>query len=144
MPFETGPYVQAACFCERALEEKDGVLTLIRIVDRVTHTVAGAEAPREMPPFTYPIMAVIMLKAGQARGRHELSILRQLPSGVKDTEGPTFPVFLESEDRGHNVVLRMEMVFEQEGVYWFEVLLDGELLTRMPLRAVYSRLTTRG
>ncbi len=31
-----GPYLQAAFFCERLLEEADGVLSAIRIVDTVT------------------------------------------------------------------------------------------------------------
>jgi len=32
----SGPYVQVAAFCERVLEEKDGVLTAVRIIDRFT------------------------------------------------------------------------------------------------------------
>jgi hypothetical protein len=34
--FANGPYLQAAFFCERLLEEADGVLSAIRIVDTVT------------------------------------------------------------------------------------------------------------
>ena len=33
-PFERGPYIQVAAFCERVLQEADGVVSLIRIVDR--------------------------------------------------------------------------------------------------------------
>jgi len=30
-----GPFVAFAVFCEKALQEKDNVLTLIRVVDRI-------------------------------------------------------------------------------------------------------------
>lgn len=30
---DTGPFLQMAVFCERLLEEKDGVLSAIRIID---------------------------------------------------------------------------------------------------------------
>jgi len=31
-----GPYVQVAAFCEQVLQERDGVHSLIRIIDTVT------------------------------------------------------------------------------------------------------------
>ena len=34
-PFELGPYVQVAAFCERVLRESDGVMSLVRVVDRI-------------------------------------------------------------------------------------------------------------
>lgn len=141
MAFEQGPYVQLACFCERVLEQKDGVLSLIRVINRVTQSATGPEAPREMPPFVYRLSAVIALRSGQARGRHEVKIVRELPSGLKDTErAPTFTVHLTGQEQGHNIVVNIEMPFEQEGLYWFDVLFDDELLTRMPLRVSYTRM----
>jgi len=141
MAFEQGPYVELACFCERVLQEKDNVLSVIRVINRVTQTAAGPEAPAEMPPFTYRLSAVIAVRSGQARGRHEVKIVRELPSGVKDTErAPVFTVHLTGQDQGHNIVINMETPFDQEGVYWFDVLFDDQLLTRMPLRVSYTRM----
>jgi hypothetical protein len=40
-----GPYIGAAFLCEKILQEKDGVLSAIRIVDRITHSAVGPEAP---------------------------------------------------------------------------------------------------
>jgi hypothetical protein len=52
MVFERGPYVIAAAFCERALQERDGVLSLIRIIDKWTTAVTGPApiVPDRMPP----------------------------------------------------------------------------------------------
>ncbi len=36
-------------------------------------------------------------------------------------------------------VYSMAIILKEEGLYWFEALLDGEFLTRMPLRLIYQR-----
>ena len=41
-----GPYLHAAHFCEKLLTEKDGVLSAIRIIDRITVTASGATPRR--------------------------------------------------------------------------------------------------
>ena len=45
-----GPYVTTAVFCETVLQESSGVLTLVRIIDRMEITASGSNAPEEMPP----------------------------------------------------------------------------------------------
>jgi len=42
---------------------------------------ARPDAPEDMPQFTYTLKLVIMLKSGAARGRHELKVVPELPSG---------------------------------------------------------------
>ena len=49
-------------------------------------------------------------------------------------------VVFEGEDRGTNLILTLNIVVDQEGVYWFDVLLEDELLTRIPLRILYQRI----
>ncbi len=60
-PFERGPFVQIGGFCERILREADGVLSLIRVVDVVTHSEHRPDAPEEMPTFHYPLTLVLAL-----------------------------------------------------------------------------------
>ena len=141
MQFEQGPYLKMACFCERILRETDGVVTLVRVIDRLTHTEAGPSPPAEMPPVTYEMKVVIMLIPGQALGRHELKIERELPSGIRE-EPITLTVQMEGADRGANVVIDVKMTFPLEGLYWFNVYLNDALLTRMPFRVMYQRLST--
>ncbi|MDI7274919.1 MAG: hypothetical protein QME94_02965 [Anaerolineae bacterium] len=141
MTTENGPYVQAACFCEMVLEDKTGALSLIRIIDVLTHTSAGPNPPEEMQPFAHELTLVVMLKSGAARGRHELSIVPELPSG--ETRDPiVLTVHFEGEERGHNVVARLVYTFTLEGLYWFGVFLDGEKISAIPLRIKYNRLLT--
>lgn len=139
MAIEHGPYLQVAAFCERVLAESDGVLSLIRIVDRIIQTVSAPEAPESMPSFSYNLTAVIALKAGDARGSLEVRMEMEDPSGIR-TKGPTMTTHLEGEDRGQNLVFNMQMNFTSPGLYWFNVYVDNQLLTRMPLRVVYTRI----
>jgi hypothetical protein len=140
----SGPYLTAACLCERVLEEKDGVLSAIRIVDRIMlQGVAppGVEMP-PMPPVPIMLVALVTLKNGSARGSRRLSLQPIAPSGFK-LPGPSVPLLLEGDDdRGVNVRLVIQFQAQEEGLYWFDVLLDDELLTRMPLRVVYQVVTT--
>src|SRR5258708_39042708 len=39
--FDTGPYVNIATFCEKALQEVDGSLSLIRVMDQINVQAAG-------------------------------------------------------------------------------------------------------
>src|SRR5260370_752594 len=59
-----GPYVAVATVCERVLQEQDGVLSVIRVIDRIIHGVAGPEAPDEMPPMTAQFTLLLKLRSG--------------------------------------------------------------------------------
>jgi len=142
MGYEQGPYIQMAGLCEKVIEDKTGALSLIRIIDTITHTEARPDAPAEMPPVNYPMQMVIMLKAGRARGRHELKIIPQLPSG--ETKNPLIrSIHLEGEERGFNNIINIVFTFTMEGLYWFNVYLDDSLLTKIPLRIKYNRVVTQ-
>ena len=142
MTLEQGPYIQMAGLCEQVIEDKTGALSLIRIIDTITHTEARPDAPTEMPSVTYPMKMVIMLKSGRARGRHELRIIPELPSG--ETKPPfTRSVQMEGEERGFNNIINMVFTFTMEGLYWFNIHLDDSLLTRVPLRIKYNRIVTQ-
>jgi hypothetical protein len=141
MSFKDGPYIQAACFCNLVLQDTSSALSLIRIVDTVTHTASGPQAPEEMPPFTHPLTLVVMLKSGNARGRHDLKIAPEFPSG--EAQEPLIStVYFEGEEKGHNLIHQIHFVFTQEGLYWFHIFLGDEKCTSIPLRVRYHRTVT--
>jgi hypothetical protein len=141
MPGETGgPYVQMACFCERVLQEKDGVISIIRVIDRLIVTASGMDSPEEMVGGQINFPVVIVLKAGFARGSHTLKLIPISPSGSKMGE-TNMAVLFEGDDRGVTVILQVTLPAQEEGLYWFDVILSDQLLTRIPFRLVYQRLT---
>jgi hypothetical protein len=138
-----GPYLQLACLCEKVLNDSDGVLSLIRIVDRLIQTATGIDVPDQMPPFLLSdIKLVIALKAGEARGRYAIKIRPEDPSGIQLPPFET-PIQLSPGNQGVNLVSDLQFAVQLEGVYWFDVLFvpGGEaedwLLTRIPLEVLY-------
>jgi hypothetical protein len=136
-PFERGPYLAAAVLCERVLTEKDGVNSLIRIVDRITHTATGPEPPLTLQPFKHTFWLYVSFKSGSARGVKDLSIRIQKPSG-DSPPALTLPVNFEGEDdRGANVAAQLELEIDVVGVWWFDISLDSVHVTKLPLRIIY-------
>jgi hypothetical protein len=140
MSVHEGPYV-TALLCEKVIEEKDGVKSAIRIVDRITRTMVGPDASAELQPFDYPIFLLIRMKPGRARGVYGIKVNLVKPSGdsVSVLQGPIN--FEGDEDRGVDIVGQIQMRIETTGIYWFEVSLDDkgkeELMTRLPFRVIY-------
>lgn len=127
-----------ATFCERVLEEKDGVLTLVRVIDQFAITAHGPEVPDELPSGgILELTLVVSLKSGSARGRHELAIRAEQPSGQHLGE-QKFDLHFNGDDHGVNAVLPIA-VPAIEGVYWFDILINGKRISRVPFRFLYSR-----
>ena len=140
-PFERGPYVQLAAFCERVLREADGVVSLIRVIDRITHTERGPNPPEEMPEVHFPLFLVLTFKSGTSRGRHNLTITPEQPSG--ETLQPiTISANMEGEGKGINIGSRIDLPYRLEGLYWFNIQFDNQIITRIPLEVRYSRMVT--
>ena len=53
----------------------------------------------------------------------------------------TMPLLFEGEERGVQIFVNLNMQVTEEGLYWFDVLLEGATITRVPLRVIYQRLT---
>lgn len=134
-----GPYLIAAIICEKILQEKDETISLIRMVDRIVVTTNATGSPEAMPPVAMNLAALISFKSGSARGRYIVKWRTETPSGNRLPE-QLLPILFEGDDRGVNLILSLNMIAEQEGVYWFEVLLEEQLFTRIPLRVLYQRI----
>lgn len=133
---EGGPYLQAAFFCERLLEEADGVRSAIRIVDTVI--IQGGESSPEAAPATVNLTLFIAFKAGQARGSHDLTVEMEEPSeddARHERKRYTQPIIFDSTwDQGVTIVMPVAMTAVDAGLYWFTVALSGRFVTRVPLR----------
>jgi len=132
-----------AVLCEKVLDERDGVLSVIRIVDRLTQTAVGPDAPEQMPAFLSDgLTMVITVKADQARGRYGIKIRPEAPGGFQLPE-TEHTINLSAGPAGVNLVMPVVFPIGEEGVYWFDVFLsapapqEDRLLTRVPLEVQY-------
>ena len=140
----TGPHLIVATLCERVLTETDGVLSVIRVVDRITQTASGPEAPDQMPPFILDwLTMLIALRSDQARGRYGIKVRPEAPGGFQLPSAEQ-AIQLQSGPSGANLIMPLVLPITAEGVFWFDVFLTGpapqqdRLLTRVPLEIVYQ------
>ncbi len=136
-----GPYLIHAVVCERVLQEQDGVLSLIRVIDRITALTiqyAGPGAPAfspPPPPASTSVTFALGFRSGDFQGTLPLRLRIDTPSGLKLPE-VQLSVLFEGADRGANVILPMQFPLQEEGLHWFTVELGGDAVTRVPLRVI--------
>ncbi|MEN6393355.1 MAG: hypothetical protein ABFD53_06075 [Anaerolineaceae bacterium] len=133
-----GPFIHAACFVENVIRDDTGTFSLIRMIDRITRAAASPNPPENMEPFDYPLRIFIGLKSGEARGHSEIRIVPELPNG-QSLDPFIVKAHFEGEEHGFAAVFNIVMNFPYEGLYWFKVFVDDNLMTSMPLRIVYDR-----
>lgn len=143
MVFDNGPHLIVATFCEQAIEDKTGVLSLIRIVDRKNVTAEGPNAPKEMPPVPLDWVLVLNFKSGQAKGSYQIKVEPELPSGIR-LEPFTLSAHFEGGNRGVNIIVRPRMKIEMTGIYWFRVYVEDEFVTKIPIEVIYTRISRPG
>jgi hypothetical protein len=131
-----GPYVQVAAICMTPLVEQQGYLSVIRMQDRIQ--LAGPGDQMKPQPL-HNLSLVISLKAGEMRGKGTIKITPHSPSG-KDMPSAEVPALFEGDERGCVIATPLAVVAEEEGLYWFDVSLEGALLTRIPLRVMYQKM----
>lgn len=134
------PLLKAALICENVIQRADGVLSLINIVDQRTITARGPDLPEEMPPHEWEFYLIVIFVAGVYVGKARVSISVQSPDGMRK---PIHSAehFFEGGGRGWNVITQMKFTFKTEGLYWFEVYVNDQAVTRVPMRILYSRVT---
>jgi hypothetical protein len=134
------PYVAVATFCDKVLEGKDGVFSIIRIVD-----VVKVAVPTHLPADTKPAVELpllIVLRSGDARGKASLRLNLRTPSGVVKWAAEPIPVAFTGDNENTTIQVQFRVGVEEFGLYWVEVLLDDRLLTKVPLTLREQRPAT--
>lgn len=131
----SGPYLATAVLCEKVLRESDGVVSLIRIVDRIVVSTSG---PVPELPAQWAVQSELTLfvafKPGAALGKEQVVIQIERPDGIRSTLA-NLPVVFEGEDRGAQALLALNAVpLHQEGLYWFHIRLGEQFVTKASLR----------
>lgn len=134
-----GPYVAVAALCEKVLQDNEGRMSMINVVDRWTVNTSGPDAPEQMPQATITATMVLVFKSGLFRGAASVKVVVIKPNGERGPE-VTFPALFEGEDRGVGIISNTNFVLDEPGLYWINVYVQDELKTRMPLRLIYQRM----
>jgi hypothetical protein len=120
----SGPWIQTAVLCERVEGEDLGKVTAADIVDGVA-IEGGSQLDLNL---------MIALVRGDWQGAIRLHVVAYNPEGAAisamDVEGdpPAIPYALS------RIVVPIELVPGQPGVYWFDLTIEDRIITRVPLR----------
>jgi hypothetical protein len=128
----TKPLVSVACVCEKILQEKDGVLSAIRLVDTIYIERMVEALPENLKPG-FQIAALVSLKSGDIIGEQEVRVVLRKPSGEVNDIGK-WKVVLQGGEHGANFALNFMLSGTEFGLFWFDVIWQGEVLTSMPLK----------
>lgn len=125
------PYLNAGFFCENVLQESDGVVSAIRIVDRIFIPRVNAldSEQKEVAVLTL----FLAFKSAGYVGEGTVKLSSVAPSG-KQLKAIELKIELPKEpNAGANVIARSAFAFHEEGVHWFDVFFNDELVTRTPI-----------
>jgi hypothetical protein len=134
--------VNAALLCERVLQESDGTLSAVRIVDQLTYQAIPRDSPpdAEVVPAPMRLALLLMVKDPAGSGDHALQIVARPPSGEPSEVGAqSVQVALgQGQVAGANVVVNLVLALKEEGLHWFDIHLDNALLTSVPLHVRFD------
>src|SRR5262245_33230545 len=130
----TKPFVHVACFCEHLLEDKDGVLSPIRVIDTMYVEGPIPPLPPGSPADAEPaamVSGLISLKPGDVTGPRKIQLVLRRPGSEPKNLHPNggWEVDFKGEERGVNLKMNFPMGIQVFGLCWFDVLCNGELLT---------------
>jgi hypothetical protein len=125
----TKPFVSAAFVCERVLQEKDGTTSAIRIIDNFYIPASIA------PDTSMPVTVFIGLKSDVPR-EGIITVIVNTPDGKKNELPDKWPISFSSAVTGANLILTFGLFVRHVGTTWIDVVYDGEMLTRTPIRLV--------
>lgn len=140
---KSGPFLAAAFCCEQTLEDKDGTISAIRIVDRFTITLP-ASVPANYPSKTHrlPVSfnALVSFKTGDSPGTHTVRCEMVSPSGKVNERAfvQTF-AFLEQYTGSVNVRMPIAVGVKQGGLFKMNVYLDDRFMTQVPFEIILER-----
>lgn len=120
------PDLQSSILCDDVRQEMNGKFILIGLFDAIG-------APKF--PMVYPrLFMVTRWCSGQGEFKQRTRILR--PDGVTVlAEGKDIPVRLPNpEATATNIEAFLNVAFQEPGTHWIEILLEGDIKIRYPLR----------
>jgi hypothetical protein len=134
-----GPWLLLAVVCQTALVENNGQLSIIRIFDRMV--VPGTA--EQMGQTTINFTIVVIFKAGELYGNHKIGIQPYTPNN-EPMPPMEFPALFEGQERGIQIILPIGFPVSEDGLYWFDVSVNGQRYTRIPLRIIYQQIALPG
>lgn len=125
---------------ERVLEEKDGTITAVRLVDRMELTIQrvlgdGPEVPPDLPIEAQAHLAVLLRQLDGPPSHHTLKLMILGPGGVVLSASQAIEVPL-AVDKGANFISPVSFPVPASGGYAVHLVVDDQLLDVWPIEVL--------
>ncbi|MGC2192039.1 MAG: hypothetical protein WA751_06870 [Candidatus Dormiibacterota bacterium] len=134
-PAPKSPNLIFAVICERVMQEKDDVMSIIRVVDTIRVLATSPRATGVQPPLIPLNMALGFRPETPLDGELRLEI--QSPGG-EEFPPMTIPLAMRGGGDGANVVVPLLFNAKEPGLYWVDVTFANRRLARVPLRVAFG------
>jgi hypothetical protein len=129
-----GPFLTMALICERVLNEKDEVKTIVRVFDRLIISTLPPGAPPEAK-IVAQFTLVAAFKSGDYTGTKNVQVsVSGDATYVGAVNAPSVPLVFAGGEQGPTLILDIAIAVNKPGLLWFDVLLDADRVSRIPLR----------
>lgn len=132
---ESGPYVCAALLCDRVLQEQDGTISIIRVIDTINHSIPpGSTSVLQIPVDATLVLA---LRSGGYEGPGEITLrIVKSEDGSEVFSAPPVPVAFGGRMNGPTMIFNLagNTFLPGPGEYWFEAIIGDAVITKIPLR----------
>ena len=120
------PDLQASVICDDVRQETNGKFILIGLFEVIT---------AQQFPLMFPRICVVTRWCGGEGVFRQMTRLLKPDQSAVLVQGQSISVrLLNAEATATNVEIFINTGFEQPGTYWVEIMLDGDLKMRYPLR----------
>ena len=93
----------------------------------------------KMPPAVIPLTLVLSFRSGIFRGPAQITVAPTSPSGTVMTQMVSQVLFEGDDERGAGIINQIQFPALEAGLYWFEISVNGQSYTNVPLRVIYQR-----
>jgi hypothetical protein len=133
-----GPFVSVTLW-ENVIEERDGTLTAIRLIDQLNIDVPPSVGPDVETVLVPKSLAILVtIRDGEPNRAYEINIRLRSPDGRTLTFEPAGRVIAGGSVNGANFIARTSFGSQLEGLYHFDIALGGDFMTSVPLRVAYG------
>lgn len=137
------PYLAAAVICEKTLQEADKVVTVMRIIDTIgvdapEFDVAKKKSLKEGKGLmmTMPLTLYLCFRRGNTVDDLPFQINYVDPNKKVHKRAVFGTLHFKgdfSQGYGINIFVPLHIAWERPGLYWYEIEVAGNVITRVPL-----------
>jgi hypothetical protein len=135
----------SAFICEKILKEEGGLITAIRLVDAFeVKPVDLIREPNTLAPQIEKVylafrVGLIVVFVCEQRAEFTASVRIIKPTGqISEASQASIPFVIEDGVNGCTLNVDLNISGDVPGTYWFEIYVDRELATKLPLLVLHQ------